>query len=787
MTDPCFTYQDGWAKTAEGAVAQRLPTHCRITGSVGRLLAMRDHYVWSSGLPILSACHDVGKLSTPFLAKSAQWMAEFGLSALTERWRRSGIRHECFSQATAADILEARGLPLAAAHILGAHHGRWLPEDLGELDVKEWRAFVKSERRRLVEDLEKEFGVLPSEAFSDIQARYLAGAVSVADWIASNPDFFPYGDDYLSEFRERLAQEAMARIGLIPPAFVPDLTFEGCFGFEPNDMQRSIDNLPLNRGLYLIEADTGSGKTEAALFLAYRLIAAGASRGLYFALPTQLSSNLILRRVQKALRGFSRVSRRVKLCHGSAWLEERHPRSMEGTEDGFAWFSTSRRGLLYPFGAGTIDQVLLSTLKSVRHSSVRTFGLAGKVVIIDEAHSYDRYTGTLVEKLAIQCKELGSTLIILSATLPASTRHRLCAIFEPGSPPLCLNFANSNAPQKRVQLEWTSEVDVIELAIRSAQAGQCVMIVRNTVRLAQATFRAVSAALAGDSVDLGLIHSRFIQRHRRQYERRWTKALGKSGKRPRGCVLVGTQILEQSLDIDADLLISDLCPIDLIIQRLGRLWRHDRSQRSGAPTIHLINPVEPDFGPHGKVYSPYLLARTRETLEANDTLELPAQTRELIESVYGDRDETDPLLQRYKSELDTDVRNAINRANVAADDRVDYDDENAMLTRLIEQETVDVVIHEGSDPIPGGRRLQFGQRSVDVRSADLSGAVGLLLHMHSLKVPFYHLVAEPFEPSLRRYFPGGAKLARLDGVRLEFTNALGSCTYTPEMGFEATT
>jgi hypothetical protein len=185
--------------------------------------------------------------------------------------------------------------------------------------------------------------------------------------------------------------------------------------------------------------------------------------------------------------------------------------------------------------------------------------------------------------------------------------------------------------------------------------------------------------------------------------------------------------------------------------------------------------------------TPYLLARTRETLEANDTLELPAQTRELIESVYGNRDETDPLLQQYKSELDTDVRNAIDRANVAADDRVDYDDENAMLTRLIEQETVDVVIHEGSEPIPGGRRLQFGQRSVDVRSADLSGAVGRLLHMHSLKVPFYHLVAEPFEPSLRRYFPGGAKLARLDGVRLEFTNALGSCTYTPEMGFEATT
>jgi len=300
------------------------------------------------------------------------------------------------------------------------------------------------------------------------------------------------------------------------------------------------------------------------------------------------------------------------------------------------------------------------------------------------------------------------------------------------------------------------------------------MIVRNTIALAQDTYRLIQDS----GIQVGLVHSRFIQRHRRQHERYWTKVLGKNGKRPAGCILVGTQILEQSLDIDSDVLITDLCPIDLIIQRLGRLWRHDRPERSGFPTVHVIDPTEPDFGPHGRVYAPYLLARSRETLLGHDALSLPAQTRELIESVYGDREETDPLLQRLKSELQTQITTAINRATRATDDRVDYDDEST-LTRLIEQETVDVVIHDGAERARGGLRMRFGEQSVDVASDQLSAAVGRILHMNTVKVPAWHLIGEPFEPILSRYFPGGAKLARLNGELLEFKNCAESFTYTP--------
>jgi CRISPR-associated endonuclease/helicase Cas3 len=499
MTDLPFTYRDAWAKTDLGTVAMRLPTHCSIAGSVGRTLVLRDQYSWSAGLPVMAACHDVGKCSAPFLSQSTSWMEGFGMEALVERWRRSKIRHECFTQASIAEILEERGLPSSAAQILGAHHGLWQMADLGELDLREWRVFFKAQRVALVELLESEFGPLPAETFSDTQARYLAGAVSVCDWIASNPDFFPYGDDYPEQLRDQLAAKAISRIGLTPAPFKSGLMFEECFGFTPNDMQRATADLPLDRGLYLIEADTGSGKTEAALFLAYRLIAAGAAHGIYFALPTQLASNLILRRVQKALRKFSPSNRGctalddhvewaeigdlspnqdrfpthvglVRLCHGSAWLEQRNYRPViasDGSLDGFSWFSSSRRGLLYPFGAGTIDQALLSTLKSVKHSAVRTFGLAGKAVIIDEAHSYDRYTGTLVEKLATQCEELGSPLIILSATLPAAIKQRLCNIFNSGSP-VCLDYTSQAVEQKRVGVIWTDESDIVQMAIREA-------------------------------------------------------------------------------------------------------------------------------------------------------------------------------------------------------------------------------------------------------------------------------------------------------------------------------
>jgi CRISPR-associated endonuclease Cas3-HD len=260
-----FSFADAWAKTTDGQVSVHLFTHCRIAGAVARILALRDQYSWTSGLPILCASHDVGKMSAPFLSQCPSWMSDHGLAQLIDRWRLSKIRHEVFSQATISDILDERGQSLMGARIVGAHHGRWQTSDPGEIDLFEVREFFKAERRALVDLLESEFGRLPEEAFSQSQARYLAGAVAIADWIASNGEFFPYHDDYPPEACGLLAAKAVTQIGLIPQPFVPRMTFEQCFGFEPNPLQKAIGELPLDKGLYLLEADTGSGKTESTL------------------------------------------------------------------------------------------------------------------------------------------------------------------------------------------------------------------------------------------------------------------------------------------------------------------------------------------------------------------------------------------------------------------------------------------------------------------------------------------------------------------------------------------
>jgi CRISPR-associated endonuclease/helicase Cas3 len=296
----------------------------------------------------MCASHDIGKMSAPFLAKCPSWTSDHGLAHLIDRWRLSKIRHEFFSQATISDILDERGLSITSAQIIGAHHGRWQTNDPGEIDIAEARAFFKAQRQALVDLLESEFGRLPEEEFSSTRARYLAGAVAIADWIASSELFFPYHDNYPPEVCASLAAEAVARIGLIPQPFISDLSFEQCFDFEPNPLQKTIGELPLDPGLYLIEADTGSGKTEAALYLAYRLISAGLARGLYFALPTQLTSTMILKRVQKALLRFSTFQHAVRLCHGNAWLEQPNfrPQFRPGSEpsaaDAFRWFSASQ-------------------------------------------------------------------------------------------------------------------------------------------------------------------------------------------------------------------------------------------------------------------------------------------------------------------------------------------------------------------------------------------------------------------------------------------------------------
>ena len=177
----------------------------------------------------------------------------------------------------------------------------------------------------------------------------------------------------------------------------------------------------------------GMGKTEAALYAAYRMLEQGKAGGIYFALPTQLTSNKIHDRVNAFL---SRIllqdsPQAPLLLHGKAWLKTFSEQEMgEDAAPGKPWFQSGKRGLLAPFAVGTIDQALMAVIR-VRHSAVRAFWLAGKVVIIDEIHSYDTYTGTIVDKLVTLLRDLHCTVIILSATLTQSRRAAFLGAHQP--------------------------------------------------------------------------------------------------------------------------------------------------------------------------------------------------------------------------------------------------------------------------------------------------------------------------------------------------------------------
>jgi CRISPR-associated endonuclease/helicase Cas3 len=348
------------------------------------------------------------------------------------------------------------------------------------------------------------------------------------------------------------------------------------------------------------------------------------------------------------------------------------PELNENAREGSSWFNSSKRALLAPFGVGTVDQALLGIV-AVNHFFVRQFGLAGKVVILDEVHSYDLYTGTLIDALVKRLLELQCTVIVLSATLTKARRRQILrsseAQYLSDNYPLLSGIAGKlfeitcEPPvPKTVTIRFVDSKDMFDECIDRAEKGQCVLWIRNTVDEAQETYRALKASNREGGPEIGLLHARFPFFRREQLEDKWMKALGKDAEiRPAGCVLVSTQVAEQSVDIDADLLITDLAPTDMLLQRMGRLWRHNRNRpQDWKPEIwirslkmsfdQLRQMTERDLrtalGKSAKIYAPYVLLRSLQQLQHRDCIVLPTDIRAILEATYAEPAEDEPAAWR---------------------------------------------------------------------------------------------------------------------------------------------
>ena len=723
---PYLRFRDCIAKTTrEGNPGLSVEKHCLHVGAVAKALHKRlppsTRRLIPESTVFLAALHDVGKIS-PGFQKLIQGGALQRISRDLHRAPACNFNtnHAEISQSAFTSWLKKRAANSSAekwGRVLGRHHGKDdnkpKPDSASEYGGRTWQ----EERHALIDYLYNRFDKLPDgPPISDEQEFIASGFVCVADWIGSDEDFFPAeGLPDGTDLNAR-ADHALDECGWIFPQSKRGLEFQDIFKIHlPNGLQAALikrvrSDVP---GLYVIEAPMGQGKTEAALFIAYHLMSSGTNSGIYFGLPTRLTSERIYHRVADFLANTHvEMHSRPRLIHGQAWLKAgAEELSTQGT-----WFLPKKRALLLPYGVGTIDQALLGVMR-VRHHFLRTFGLAGKVVILDEVHSYDAYTGTLLEELVKSLIASGCSVIILSATLTRERRKRLLgdhASDLSDSYPL-ISFQEQSgklhqffppAPEgKKIRLSKSKRnpAALAAIAVQRASRGQCVLWIANTVSEAQHYYHVLQDLSGG--LQTGLLHSRFPSFRREELENFWMDSLGKNGKRPNGCVLIATQVVEQSVDIDADFLITDLAPTDMLLQRIGRLWRHPRENRPcDEPEVLLvtgdldrasdIDSLKRETGLSSLVYAPYVLWRTHQVWKVRNHVKIPDEIRSLLESTYSEEPgevlafvtEMKRDLEKRKLQLNEKALGGLAQAMPTADD------DELVVTRHSDVPTVKVVL-----------------------------------------------------------------------------------------------
>ncbi|MBU2755750.1 CRISPR-associated helicase Cas3' [Acidithiobacillus sp. CV18-2] len=715
------------AATAD-AILQREPESTR------NRLAQTLGLDWPSARPwllLLIACHDLGKGCPGFQCK---WK---NLSQLdTGPSPDTSVNHAFVSQVELFELLRELDWPddiaELAADAVGCHHGeRASPTTLQTIAANPFRRTLgKPEwhkaRRALFEALICVFQPTAPPTKSTLSGpdfMLLAGLTSFADWIGSNEAFFPFGtpddcDDLSTWFQTRRtihAENALNQVGWQPRLPLTDTAraFDSIFGFAPRPLQQAMVEALADIDqptILLIEAPMGEGKTEAALYAHMELQRRLGHRGLYVALPTKATGNAMFHRVLKFLRG-QRGDRQLdlQLLHGGALLNDDFQQlkpggifdaAKGGEVRASEWFTHKKRALLSEYGVGTIDQALL-TILPVRHQFVRLWGLANRVVVFDEIHAYDAYTGTLLLHLVRWLLALGASVVLLSATLPPQIRRQLAelvgqklpepeasypriTIYQPDSPVRSIPFEAD--PKRRLSLR-IQPVDADHAAIKAAldarlANGGYALVLTNTVQRAQDLYRDYGAGeplmVEGepigkrlpDGTEVYLFHARFPADARQRREDGVLKLFGppdpkSTAPRLGRKILIATQVAEQSLDLDFDLIATDLAPIDLLLQRAGRLWRHARDARPVAEPILIVAGLAedppPSFGKPlwwGAVYREDVLLRTRSLLRGKPSLQLPDEIDTLVASVYEEAVEVEASLE---ARLDRAMQDALGK------------------------------------------------------------------------------------------------------------------------------
>lgn len=574
----------------------------------------------------------------------------------------------------------------------------------------------------------------------------LAGFAVLCDWLGSDASIFQYCNDEtltLSDYWENraipLAEKAVCKAGILPAHRSSGSPLSALFSYitSPTPLQKQSESIVIDRKpqLFILEDVTGAGKTEAALMLTHRLMAEGLAEGVFVALPTMATANAMYGRMAECYLNLYAQGEKpsLVLAHSARHLSERFQQSIiayRNRDFSYAasdktasaqcsrWLSDHRKkALLADVGIGTVDQALLGIVPA-RHQSLRLLGLCNKVLIVDEVHAYDAYMNGLLKTLLQFHAFMGGSAILMSATLPQKMRRELVKAFQQGANypiqglqktglsdyPLMTHARSDEVVERcldtrpevkrRAHVELLHDIKVVHNVIETALlSNQCVCWVRNTVFDARSAYAEMQNVDWIENDKLLLFHSRFTLQDRKTVEDQVLSFFDKNSvaEQRRGKLVIATQVVEQSLDLDFDIMISDLAPIDLLIQRAGRLHRHvrdglgnplERSEQDGShrnpPVLYVYSPSTEsaptenwfkDYFPKANGIYPHTgqLWRTATLLADKRSWRMPEDARELIETVYReDDDDIPPALVKASNDAEGEHWSKVSMANMNA-------------------------------------------------------------------------------------------------------------------------
>lgn len=693
-----------WAKTAP---KKSLINHMMETGIVAKCLTDTTNGIYHPVLNRLSeitgcdsdtlltkivficAIHDMGKIHPTFQGRDEETLEILKQEGLNQVSFDTRFRHEQYG-ANIFDRLSAEDVDIKNSDIISQiirmHHQKEQKKnsdiDIIKIDDKEKAKKWRHIQNEIYDYIKNVFqfdnlnlinkNISKSELF--VVQNAILGIMITADWIASNSYVFDNQqyenvDEFL-ESRKNQALKFLNNEGLIRQQIPVMQDFKSAFGFNGRPVQNDVEKFVHKNDIkcMLIESDCGSGKTEAALYAAAVLGNRSGLSGIYMGLPTGVSAEAIQDRVDEFLTAHD--MRNTKLYTSKSMLL-REPGKKP------VWTDMSRQRLLAASAVGTVDQVMTAA-RLVRFESVRMDGLASKVLIIDEIHAYDAYMLAVIKDLLKICGELGVPVIMLSATLPISTKSDLLGVLGDGNIELHNGYpmisyvtkdgkvhehvSHQYMPDKKISCELLPILNdndkIARYAVDAVKDGGCECVIMNTVADAICVYDKIKKNKK-DDCKIILYHSRMTINARDEKSREILEMCGKDRtKRPERVIIVGTQVLEQSLDIDVDYMITAICPIDLLFQRIGRYHRHGdagtiREHVVVANIVQVLIPSDlSSYGGTEYVYKKCYLDATIDAInEHNGHLLIPSGMPDMINYVYS------------HASIDVRVRQIIDEAN----------------------------------------------------------------------------------------------------------------------------